>query len=543
MTEKRKLVFYGSLLLVIGFLLGFTSQNYYSDNQAYKQIQKLNKVLNLALKNYVDPVDPEKLVDSAIDGMLKELDPHSIYIAPKELVKVNEDIQGKFEGIGIEYEIENDSLIVVNPIADGPSIEVGIQAGDRIIEIDDSSSIGISREDVPKKLRGPKGSKVNLKIHRPSTNEVLDFVVVRDQVTLYSVDTAFMLDKSTGLIKVNRFSATTFDEFKESLINLKRDGMTRLILDLRGNPGGYLDQAVKMADEFLDGTKKIVYTKSRDSIQDEIHNSSVSGNFEKGSLVVLIDRYSASASEIVTGAVQDWDRGIVVGETSFGKGLVQKQYPLDEDNSAVRLTISRYYTPSGRLIQRSYSKGKEEYYNELNKRANNELISANDFGLSDSLHPKFRTANERIVFGGGGITPDFFISQDSLSSFSYSLIRKNVFYEFIRPFMDQNKEKIKSGFPDLDSFCNNYSITDSLFEIFVSDIEEQGIQINENELNSDKLWIKNYLKATISRQIWGNLGFYKVNSQTDRVLKNAQQLISNEILVSQSLKSKKISGK
>ncbi len=543
MTEKRTLVFYGSLLLIIGFLLGFTSQNYFTDNQAYKQIQKLNKVLNLTLKNYVDPVDPEKLVDSAIEGMLKELDPHSIYIAPKELVKVNEDIQGKFEGIGIEYDIVHDTLVVVNPIADGPSIAVGIQAGDRIIEIDDSSSVGITRENVPKKLRGPKGSKVNLKIQRPSTNEVLDFVVIRDQVTLFSVDTAFMLDKSTGLIKVNRFSATTYEEFKEALINLKRDGMTRLILDLRGNPGGYLDQAVKMADEFLDGTKKIVYTKSRDSVQDETHNASFSGNFEKGSLVVLIDRFSASASEIVTGAIQDWDRGIVVGETSFGKGLVQKQYPLDEDNSAVRLTISRYYTPSGRLIQRSYSHGKEEYYNDLNNRVNNGLISANDFGLSDSLHPKFRTANERIVYGGGGITPDFFIAQDTLSSLSYSLIRKNVFYEFTRPFMDQNREQIKSSYPDLDSFNEDYFITDSLFASFLSDAEQQGIQINETEINSDKMWVINYLKATIARQLWGNLGFYKVNSKTDMVLKNAQQLISNDQLVIQSLKSAKGLGK
>lgn len=536
MPEKRTLVFYGSLLLIIGFLIGFTSNNYFSDNQTYKQIQKLNKVLNLTIKNYVDPVDTEKLVDSAIEGMLKELDPHSIYIPSKELIKVNEDIQGKFEGIGIEYDIVHDTLVVVNPIADGPSIAVGIQAGDRIIEIDDSTSIGISRENVPKKLRGTKGSKVKLKIQRPSTNEMLDFVVIRDQVTLFSVDTAFMLDKSTGLIKVNRFSATTYDEFKEALINLKRDGMTRLILDLRGNPGGYLDQAVKMADEFLDGTKKIVYTKSRDSAQDETHNASFSGNFEKGSLVVLIDRYSASASEIVTGAIQDWDRGIVVGETSFGKGLVQKQYPLDEDNSAVRLTISRYYTPSGRLIQRSYSHGKEEYYNELNNRNKNELVSANEITFSDSLHPKFRTANERIVYGGGGITPDFFISQDTLSTFSYSLIRKNVFYEFTRPYMDQNRESIKSDFPDLDSFNNNFFVTDSLFKSFLSDAEMQGIQLNEIEILSDKDWITNYLKATIARQIWGNLGFYKVNSRTDQVLKNAQQLISNDQLIFQSLK-------
>jgi len=536
MSEKRTLVFYGSLLLIVGFLIGITSHNYFSDNQSYKQIQKLNKVLNLTIKNYVDPVDNEKLVDSAIEGMLKELDPHSIYIPSKELIKVNEDIQGKFEGIGIEYDIIHDTLVVVNPIADGPSISVGIQAGDKIIEIDDSISIGISRENVPKKLRGPKGSKVKLKIQRTSTNEMLDFVVIRDQVTLFSVDTAFMLDKSTGLIKVNRFSATTYDEFKEALINLKRDGMTRLILDLRGNPGGYLDQAVKMADEFLDGTKKIVYTKSRDSAQEETHNASFSGNFEKGSLVVLIDRYSASASEIVTGAIQDWDRGIVVGETSFGKGLVQKQYPLDEDNSAVRLTISRYYTPSGRLIQRSYSHGKEEYYNQLNNRTKNELVSANEITFSDSLHPKFRTANERVVYGGGGITPDFFVSQDTLSTFSYSLIRKNVFYEFTRQFMDQNKESIKSDFPDLDTFSNNYFISDSLFKSFLSDAEMQGIQLNEMEIFSDKNWITNYLKATIARQIWGNLGFYKVNSRTDQVLKNAQQLISNDQLIFQSLK-------
>lgn len=543
MLTKRIFIFYGCLLLVVGFLLGFTTQNFLVDDQAFKQIQKLNRVFNLALKYYVDPLDSQKIVSAAIEGMLQELDPHSIYIPPQELTKVNEDIQGKFEGIGIEFDVISDTLVVVNPIADGPSILVGIQAGDRIIQIDDSSAVKITREIVPKKLRGPKGSKVKLKIQRPSTRQILDFVVVRDQITLFSVDTAFMLDKGTGLIKVNRFSATTFDEFKEALTNLKRNGMTRLILDLRGNPGGYLDQAVKMADEFLDGDKKIVFTKSRDSQMDETHLASNHGDFEKGSLVVLIDRNSASASEIVAGAIQDWDRGVIVGETSFGKGLVQKQFQLDEDNSAIRLTIARYYTPSGRLIQRSYAHGKEDYYNEVRNRKSNQLTSAYQYDLSDSTHPKYRTANERIVYGGGGITPDFFSSQDTLTDFAYALLRNNSFYEFIRPYMDKNREQIKATFSDLDEFVSKFEITETFFNSFINEAVKSGITKKDQDIELDKAWIKNYLKATIARQLWGNLGFYKVNSKIDQVLKSAQQLITNENLITESLSSEKMKRK
>jgi carboxyl-terminal processing protease len=341
------------IVLVIGIIIGVNLNNLFSSDDIYVQIMKLNDVLNLARKNYVDKIDTQTLVEAAIEGMLGILDPHSVYIPAKAMERVNEDIRGSFEGIGIEFTIINDTINVVTPISGGPSEQLGIMAGDKIIKINDTSAIGLKNEDVVRKLRGPKGTKVKVTILRAGVKEPLEFVITRDKISIYSVDVAVMVAKDVGYIYINRFSETTDREFKEAVSKLRAQGMKKLILDLRNNPGGLLSEAVKIADEFLPQGKLIVYTKGRLPEYNEEFYATSSGELEKIPVVVLVNQGSASGSEIVAGAIQDWDRGLIVGDTTFGKGLVQRQFPLN-DGSAIRLTTARYYTPSGRLIQKPY---------------------------------------------------------------------------------------------------------------------------------------------------------------------------------------------
>lgn len=521
---KRQLVYLGGLVLLVGFLGGMTTQYFMGDDQAYRQIAKLNKVLKLVITNYVDTVDSRQIVDGAITGLLEKLDPHSVYIPPKDLERVNEDFRGKFEGVGVEFRIISDTITITNPIPGGPSVKLGIQAGDRIISIDDSTAIGLKSDRVPKKLRGPKGTKVKVTVYRPSQKRNLDFVIIRDEISLFSVDASLLLDEQTGYIKINRFSSGTHSEFVKALKELRSKGITRLVLDLRGNPGGFLDQAVQMSDEFLPEGKQIVYTKSRDSRSEETFSSTTEGSFETGNLIILIDRTSASASEIVAGAVQDWDRGLIVGETSFGKGLVQKQFPIDEDHSALRLTVSRYYTPSGRLIQRSYKDGKQKYYSDLQKRKETTPVSAAELQLPDSTHPAYKTAGNRTVFGGGGITPDFFVQTDTLNEYTGDLIRKNIFSDFVQNYLDANREVLKKEFRTLGEFEKNFKPSQELLQKFDSFSVNQGVKVTGKISKDDEDWKKNYLSALIARQIWGDKGFYTVNLKSDKVLKTALDL-------------------
>ncbi|TAK57176.1 MAG: S41 family peptidase, partial [Bacteroidetes bacterium] len=351
--KKRFSVPITAFLCFVALLLGMQLNSLISGDNLFEQLNKFKEVVSLTEKFYVEDVDTPKLIEAAINGALGELDPHSIYIPPKQLERVNEDFQGAFDGIGIEFDIINDTLLVVTPIAGGPSEALGIMAGDKIVKINDTSSVGITRENVPKKLRGPKGTHVKVTIVRADEKDPIEFDITRDKIPLYSVDVSFKVNGEVGYIRVNRFSVTTHDEFVRAVEKLKAQGMRKLLLDLRDNPGGYLDQAFKMADELLPGGKKIVYTKARVPQFSEEYSSTGRGSVSGIPLVILVNRGSASASEIVSGAVQDWDRGLVVGETTFGKGLVQRQYELP-DKSAFRLTIAKYYTPSGRLIQRPY---------------------------------------------------------------------------------------------------------------------------------------------------------------------------------------------
>ena len=396
--KKRFSLVTAAALVVVSVFAGMAINKLISADNIYEQIKKFGEVLSITDKSYVDNVDTGKLTDAAIVGLLNTLDPHSVYIPPKQLEKVMEDFKGKFEGVGISFRILNDTITVVEPVAGGPSARMGVLSNDRIVKINDTSSIKWTDQQVMHTLRGPKGTRVKISIFRPSVKEILEFVIIRDEIALTSVDAALMLNKDVGYILVNQFKETTHTEMDKALEKLKVEGMNKLILDLRDNGGGYLEEAVRMADEFLDGgtvdnPHRIVYTKSRKPEFEESYTAKTGDAYERIPLIILINHASASASEIVSGAIQDWDRGLIVGETSFGKGLVQRQWPLS-DGSAFRLTVARYYTPSGRLIQRSYQgKDKDEYQMEAferNEQEGDNLEHKNDVKPDSSLFPNIK---------------------------------------------------------------------------------------------------------------------------------------------------------
>jgi len=512
---------------VIGIVLGVFLNKAFSGDNLRESISKFNDVLTFTEKYYVEEVDTQKLVESAINGMLNTLDPHSVYISTKEMTQVEESFRGDFEGIGIEFQVVNDTLTVVSPITGGPSEALGIMSGDRIIKIDDKNVIGITNDDVRKKLRGKAGSEVKVTITRVGLSKPIEFNIVRDKIPLYSVDTHFMLDQTTGYVSVSRFSETTYDELVEALNDLNANGMKQLVLDLRGNPGGYLNQAVKISDLFISGKKKIVYTEGRRKEFDEEYFASDPSKFENIPLIVLINRGSASASEIVSGAVQDWDRGLIVGETSFGKGLVQRQFELP-DNSALRLTISQYFTPSGRLIQRDYKnkKNKEEYYAEAMDGDDTEGDNLNHTVEQDSAKPEYKTSKGRIVYGGGGITPDYIVKQGTITPYTQNLLRKNVFYTFVLSYLDKNGRTIKNNFNSLLKFQSDYAISDELMSKLIDYASSKEVTFNEEEYRKDKEYIKSRLKAQIARNYWKNEGWYSVLLTTDDQMMKAITLFS-----------------
>lgn len=507
---------------VIGVVLGVFLNKAFSGDNLRESISKFNDVLTFTEKYYVEEVDTQKLVESAINGMLNTLDPHSVYIPPKDMAQVEESFRGDFEGIGIEFQVVNDTLTVVSPITGGPSEALGIMSGDRIIKIDDKAVVGITNDDVRKKLRGKAGTEVKVSIQRTGVSKLLDFTIVRDKIPIYSVDTHFMLDNKTGYVSVSRFSETTYDELVEALNDLNKNGMHQLVLDLRGNPGGYLNQAVKISDLFIAGEKKIVYTEGRRKEFDEEYFASSQSKFENIPLIVLINRGSASASEIVSGAVQDWDRGLIVGETSFGKGLVQRQFDLP-DNSALRLTISQYFTPSGRLIQRDYKdkKNKEEYYADAMDDNETEGDNLNHTAEQDSAKPEYKTAKGRIVYGGGGITPDYIVKQGTITPYTQNLLRKNVFYLYVLSYLDKNGVLIKNKFGNLSSFKSNFIISDETMSKFIDYATSKEVTFNEEEYRKDKDYIVSRLKAQIARNYWKNEGWYSVLLNTDDQMNKA----------------------
>ena len=511
--------------IAAGILIGatFTDSPSVVKNDLSSNLQKFKEVLTLIDQNYVDTVNTDKLVDDAITHMLSELDPHSAYIPASEVKRANEDLKGNFEGIGIEFNIFQDTIVVVTPLSGGPSESVGVMSGDKIIKIDgeDVAGVGFTNRDVQTHLKGEKGTEVLVTVKRKGKKEPIDFNIIRDKIPQQSVDASYMIDDETGYIKVNRFSATTYEEFLLSLKKLKKDGMKRLVLDLQGNPGGYMNHAIRMADEFLPDKQKIVYTKGKQSRFDMEANSENKGEFEKGDLIVLVNEGSASASEIVTGALQDNDRALVVGRRTFGKGLVQS--PMDlSDGSEMRLTISRYYTPSGRSIQKPYD-DLDDYGKDMLDRYNHgEFFSADSIHFNDSL--KFETKHGRAVYGGGGIMPDFFVPLDTTHTSPYlnRLFTSNSVQEYTFKYVGMNKAKLQAM--DYQDFFKNFQVTDPMLSDLAATGKANGVKPNLPEMERMKDLFKLHVKAQIARQVWGNDGFYPIFNQTNEVLKQAVKL-------------------
>lgn len=510
------------LLLALTVLSNFTSS-------AQSAADKMVKFLDILDKNYFKPVNKDSLVEIAIIKILKELDPHSIYYTADELKKVDEPLKGNFEGVGIQFNIHKDTILVLETIAGGPSESVGILAGDKIIYIDKIAvaGIGITNKDVMSKLRGNKGTLVDVSIQRKGEKELLDFTITRDKIPIYAVDAAYMADDEVGYIKLARFSSSSTREVVEAIYKLKSQGMKHLIFDLTGNTGGYLNQAYEMANQFLEANKLIVYTEGRMSPrEDKISNAG--GAFKKGNLVIMVDQRSASASEIVAGAIQDWDRGIIVGRRTYGKGLVQKPYNLP-DMSAVRLTIANYYTPSGRFIQKPYTKGDSDYYKEVSNRLEEgELTDEEKIKVVDTV--KYKTNNGRIVYGGGGIAPDIFVPIDtSQNSKFYSLLfRKGVFNNFGLDYVDQNRESLLKKYPDVDAYIQRYKVED-IWDEFLSYAEKKDATPAEGEDYSKSLsLIQTQLLSIIARNLYKSDAMYKVFNQTNPMYLKALEVIKDK---------------
>jgi len=524
MARSSKAMWLAGAGISAGILLGIAVQPMISGDSIYEQLEKFRDVLLTVQKNYVEEVDAPKLVESAIEGMLNDLDPHSVYIPAAQQKKVEEDFKGSFDGIGVEFDLVRDTITIVTAISGGPSEALGIQAGDKIVKIDGANAVGMKRDDVPNKLRGPKGSHVNVTIVRSGTDKPLQFDITRDKIPLYTVDAAFVAEDGTGYIAINRFAEPTYDEFMQNMARMKQQGMKRVILDLRGNPGGYMDKAIRMADEFVSGGKKIVYTKNgRIPDQDEYYAES-GQSYEDLPVIVLVNRGSASASEIVSGAIQDLDRGLIVGETSFGKGLVQRQFPL-RDGSAFRVTIARYYTPSGRLIQRPYGKDRADYYKAAGKDGEEEGDNfEHSADIPDSTRPVFHTAAGRKVLGGGGITPDYIVKSDTLTPFGVDVIRTNLIWDYTEELLQNQGPTLRRTYPKFSDFLNRYEINDKMWNDFMALAREKKLQMKDADIAADREHIALRIKARIARSLWGNSEFYQVVLQDDKQYQKARSL-------------------
>lgn len=485
---------------------------------------RIEQVMGLINDNYVESPNLEKLSEKAVVSMLTDLDPHSVYIPAKDVERANEGLQGNFEGVGVSFQIMHDTINVVEVIVGGPAEKVGIERGDKLITIDGKPATGdsINNAWVPKHLRGKKGTKVQIEVLRGT--QKLNFEVVRDKVPLYSVDTYFMVDDTIGYINLSRFARTSVDEVRDAIKNLKKQGMTALMLDLRGNGGGFLDIACGLANEFLPARHLIVYTEGRNSPRQNFM-SNFMGSFRKGSLVVMIDEGSASASEIVSGAIQDWDRGILVGRRSFGKGLVQRMYEL-KDGAQVRLTTARYYTPSGRCIQRPYDKGSDAYRDDINRRyKNGELVSRDSIRFADSL--KYKTNLGRTVYGGGGIMPDVFVPMDTmrLSQYFIDLRSKSIINDWTTDWANKHREEYKSV--PFEEYLANYESLELVKQLEAYALEKGVVRDAEAEAkepervsHSDR-YMHELVKALVAKDLYGREYYYRVMKEIDECFKVA----------------------
>ena len=513
----------------------------YSQTTSRLALRKLNMAEYAISQLYVDTVDENSLVESAITKMLSQLDPHSTYSNPEEVKDMNEPLQGKFDGIGVQFQMMEDTLLVIQPVSGGPSEKVGILAGDRIIAVNDSAIAGVklSTEDIMKRLRGPKGTLVDLTVLRRDVKDLLRFTVKRDKIPLYSLDAAYMIEPGIGYIRISRFALTTGNEFLEALQKLQAKGMVDLILDLQGNGGGYLNAAIDLANEFLGQRELIVYTEGRSERRNNFFAKG-NGHFQQGRLVLLVDEYSASASEIVAGAMQDWDRAVIVGRRSFGKGLVQR--PIDRpDGSMIRLTVARYYTPSGRSIQKPYTKsakdgGKavevdfEQYRSDLIARYNNgELMHADSIHFPDSL--KYTTQRlERTVYGGGGIMPDYFVPIDTTSytKLHRNLVAKGVVNKTEALFIDSHRKDLQRRYKDFDAFNTNYQVGKDVLDFLEQEAKKAKIELKDVEYQQSLPLIRTQLKALMARDLWDISEYYQVINTTNESVKQALRILNDD---------------
>ena len=534
----RKIVIWLPVLLVVaiaaGVFLGVRLQNNKQLNSRTLFVNSANKVsmiMNLIERNYVDTVNPKKLVEAAIPEILKQLDPHTVYIPAKDMQEVSEEMSGNFSGIGVQFSIQNDTIMVIDVISGGPSQKLGIRAGDRIVRVNDSIMAGVkvTNDKVLKKLRGEKGTKVKVSIARKGFGELIAFDITRGEIPLNSVDVTYMINSNTGYIKVGRFAEKTYEEFMNGIAKLDKAGADQLIIDLRGNPGGYLTAVIKMVSEFLNVGELVVYTEGRTQPK-RTFNAEIKGTYFGKKLVVLVDEYSASASEIFAGAIQDNDRGTIIGRRTFGKGLVQEQVPFF-DGSAMRLTVARYYTPAGRCIQKSYKNGLDDYYGDLKRRyAHGELEQKDSIHFTETQ--KYYTRNKRVVYGGGGIMPDLFVAADTsgMSPYYSKVVMKGLVYQYAFDFSDKNRAELgqlKTG-----KEFEDYLLKKNILSLFTEYSNKQGIVVNAKDLAISGKIIETQLMAYIARNIIGEVGFYSVITKIDATLLEAiKALDTNNKLV------------
>ena len=491
-------------------LTGVASAQFLNNNAS------LRKLLNAhyAISNfYVDTLSEDRLIEEGIKGMLESLDPHSTYTNAKETKELEEPLQGEFSGIGIQFNMKQDTLYVIQTTVGGPSEKVGIMAGDRIITVNDTTIAGVKMKnsDIMKRLRGKKGSKVTVQVKRGNNPELITFRITRDKIPLYSIDTTYMIDEKTGYVLISRFGAKTYDEMVEAIKKLEKQGMKQVIIDLGNNGGGYLNAAIDMCNEFLQRGQLIVYTQGDKNPRKEAKANGL-GDYKDLKMVVIVDQLSASASEIFAGAMQDWDRAVVVGRRSYGKGLVQSPFKFD-DGSMMRLTVARYYTPSGRCIQKPYTKGDKKHYEEdlLDRSKEGEYYHLDSIQFNDSLSYK-TLKNGRTIYGGGGIMPDVFVPLDTTENSKYyrDMLAKGIINQFAVDYVDKHRAGIKSSYKDVHDFDKRFSLTDADLKAFIAMGEKDSVKYNEKDYKTSERLFKTVLKGLIARDVFADPGAYTI---------------------------------
>jgi len=517
-------------IAILGFIVLSALTQSASSQVLNENTYKIGRTLGLIDAWYVDTTDIDKLTEKTIVEMLRTLDPHSVYISAKDVKEMNEPLNGNFEGIGIQFNLLRDTIIVIEPIAGGPSEKVGLLAGDRIVIINGEkvAGIGLSTNGVRSRLMGQKGTRVNLSVFRKGEQNNLDFTIIRDKIPINSLDAAYMLDKETGYIKLNKFAATTTKEFMDAVDSLRKNSMRNLVLDLRSNGGGYMNASTDIADKFFNDKKLLVYISGRKNPrQDYLSNGK--GPLSNARVAILTDEGSASASEIMAGAIQDWDRGVIVGRRTFGKGLVQNGFYLT-DGSMIRLTIARYYTPTGRLIQSPYNEGYDKYLENFYKRyTDGELMTADSIHFPDSL--KFKTnVTKRTVYGGGGIMPDIFVPADTSNYSDYyrTLVRRGIVNSFTLEYSDKNRKRLASEYLTFEDFRKRFSFSAEDIDSFIKKAEDSGVKYNEKQFSISKNEILTVMKALIASNLWNINEYFRILNEDDVVIKKAVNIVGDK---------------